>query len=73
MLLNIRPFVLSIRAFSVPSPPSATGTSAVSVVGSLASTPLAIARAADNADRLPLKACGAITIFMTLTILYSSI
>ena len=66
MLLNICPPVLSIRALKVPSPPSATGTSAISVVESHISTPRAIARAAANADRLPLKACGATTTFSLL-------
>ncbi len=55
--------LLSVSASSVPSPPSATGTSTVNASGAAICIPWAIARATRAASRLPLKESGAITIF----------
>src|SRR5436309_740355 len=50
-------------ASTVPSPPSATGTSTICASGSASSTPRPMARAACVAERLPLNEFGATTIF----------
>jgi len=50
-------------ASTVPSPPSATGTSTMSASGSTLRTPRAMDCAAWIADRLPLNELGATTIF----------
>src|SRR2546423_3985668 len=55
------PGVAATSASTVPSPPSAIGTSTRSASGAAARTPSAIASAASSADNEPLKALGAMT------------
>src|SRR2546426_5444794 len=55
------PLVAATRASTVPSPPSAIGTSTRSASAAAARTPSRIASAAWSADSEPLNALGAIT------------
>ena len=62
-VVTVWPPLACTMARTVPSPPSATGSTLISAVGNTCRTPRAIACATSVASRLPLNACGATRIF----------